>query len=90
VQADSVNSVSQQGNKGSNVPHYERQQILRLVVKEVLVDGDTITLRHSIPIPPTDAGAHGLPPASAGPPRAEPDPDYLLRSRRHEPPMVQA
>jgi site-specific DNA recombinase len=28
-----------------------RQQILRLVVKEVLVGADTITLRHSIPIP---------------------------------------
>jgi len=60
----------------------ERQQILRLVVKEVLVGGDTITLRHSIPIPPADAGAHGLLPASAGPPRAEPDPNYLLRSGR--------
>ena len=29
-----------------------RQHILRLVVKEVLVGADTITLRHSIPIPP--------------------------------------
>ena len=63
----------------------ERQQILRLVVKEVLVGGDTITLRHSIPIPPAEAGANGLPPASAGPPRVEPDPNYLLRSGRHQP-----
>jgi site-specific DNA recombinase len=63
----------------------ERQQILRLVVKEVLVDGDTITLRHSIPIRPAEAGANGLPPASAGPPRAAPDPHYLLRSGRRLP-----
>jgi site-specific DNA recombinase len=63
----------------------ERQQILRLVVKEVLVDGDTITLRHSIPIRPPDAGANGVPPTSAGPPGVTPAPDYLLRSRGHRP-----
>jgi site-specific DNA recombinase len=62
---------------------HERQQILRLVVKEVLVDGDTITLRHSIPIRPTDAGANGLPPTGAEPLPAEPHPDYLLRMGRH-------
>jgi site-specific DNA recombinase len=63
----------------------ERQQILRLVVKEVLVDGDTITLRHSIPIPPADAGTNRVPPSSAGPPGAAPAPDYLLRSGRRLP-----
>ncbi len=62
---------------------HERQQILRLVVKEVLVDGDTLTIRHSIPIPPAEAGAHGMPPTSTGPLRAASDPDYLLRSGRH-------
>jgi site-specific DNA recombinase len=37
----------------------ERRKILRLVVKEVLVGEDSITIRHSIPIPrdPDDAGA---------------------------------
>jgi site-specific DNA recombinase len=63
----------------------ERQQILRLVVKEILVDGDTITLRHSIPIPPADAGTNRVPPSSAGPPGAAPAPDYLLRSGRRLP-----
>jgi site-specific DNA recombinase len=29
----------------------ERQRIVRLVVKEVLVDGDTIVIRHGIPVP---------------------------------------
>jgi site-specific DNA recombinase len=30
----------------------ERQRIVRLVVKEVLVDDDTIVIRHCIPVPP--------------------------------------
>jgi site-specific DNA recombinase len=29
----------------------ERQKIVRLLVKEILVGEDTITIRHSIPIP---------------------------------------
>jgi site-specific DNA recombinase len=36
-----------------------RQQILPLVVKEVLVGTDTITLRHSIPIPQSGPGSSG-------------------------------
>ena len=36
-----------------------RQQILRLLVKEVLVGGNTITLRHSIPIPQSGPGSNG-------------------------------
>jgi site-specific DNA recombinase len=59
-----------------------RQQILRLVVKEVLVDGDTLTIRHSIPIRATEAGSHGVPPTGAGPLPAEPHPNYLLRMGR--------
>src|ERR1043166_5597442 len=38
-----------------------RQQILRLLVKEVLVGGNTITLRHSIPIPQSGPGSNGSP-----------------------------
>jgi site-specific DNA recombinase len=34
----------------------QRQQILRLIVKEVLVGSDTITLRHSIPSPQSGPG----------------------------------
>jgi site-specific DNA recombinase len=53
----------------------ERQQILRLLVKEVLVDTDTITLRHSIPVPQS-----GTPrPNSGGGFGASPAPGYLLR-----------
>ena len=48
----------------------ERQRIVRLLVKEVLVGEDTITIRHSIPIPPG-------PPQSGG--SGDPNgPNYLL------------
>jgi site-specific DNA recombinase len=56
----------------------ERQKILRLLAKEVLVGKDTITIRHSIPIPRSDPGG-GTPPAPevSKPPNS---PGYLLRS----------
>jgi site-specific DNA recombinase len=42
----------------------ERQRIVRLLVKEVLVGDDTITIRHSIPIPagPSSGGETGAGP----------------------------
>src|SRR5215510_14179895 len=61
-----------------------RQQILRLLVKEVLVGVDTITLRHSIPIPqsgPGSNGSHGPPSGVTG---SRPNPGYLLRSGSHD------
>ena len=57
-----------------------RQQILRLLVKEVLVGGDTITLRHSIPIPQSGPGSNGSPVPSSGVTGSRPNPGYLLRS----------
>ena len=61
-----------------------RQQILRLVVTEVLVGTDTITLRHSIQIPQSGPGSNGSP----GPPSdvtgSKPNPGYLLRSGSHQ------
>jgi site-specific DNA recombinase len=60
----------------------ERQQILRLVMKEVLVDRDNITLRHSIPIPqcgPCGPGSNGSPAPTSGPSVAVPNPGYLFR-----------
>ena len=47
----------------------DRQKILRLVVKEILVDTETLTIKHSIPV----AG-------SSGPSNV---PSYLLCGRRH-------
>ena len=37
----------------------ERQKIVRLLVKEVLVDDETITIRHSIPAQPTPPTSRG-------------------------------
>jgi site-specific DNA recombinase len=58
----------------------ERQRIVRLVVKEVLVADDTIVIRHCIPAPPR--------PPNGGSPMSDPSGDladhrsYLLRTRR--------
>jgi site-specific DNA recombinase len=57
-----------------------RQQILRLVVKEVLVGADTITLRHSIPIPQSGPGSNRSPVLPSGVTESRPTPGYLLRS----------
>src|SRR5580692_9668956 len=54
----------------------ERQRIVRLLVKDVLVGDNDITIRHSIPIPsgsPPNGGTH-----SAG------DPNYLLCTGSHD------
>jgi site-specific DNA recombinase len=48
----------------------ERQRIVRLVVKEVLIEDDTITIRHSIPIPSSPTHNDGAPSQDA--------PNYLL------------
>ncbi len=56
----------------------ERQRIVRLVVKDVLIGEDTITIRHSIPVqqgPPQDGC---IPPSQTG------NPNYLLcKGRDH-------
>jgi site-specific DNA recombinase len=64
----------------------ERQKILRLLVKEVVVDRDTLTIRHSIRIPnvgPDPSGTIRPPHAPQPPPTPQPGPRYLLRSGRH-------
>ena len=61
-----------------------RQQILRLLVKEVLVGSDTIALRHSIRIPQSGPGSNGSPAPSSGVIQSMPNPGYPLRSRSHE------
>jgi len=58
----------------------ERQQILRLLVKEILVGSETITIRHSIPIPPPGSGSSGTPPPSSGMIGTQSKTGYLLRS----------
>src|SRR5205807_7304339 len=50
----------------------ERQRIVRLVVKDVLIGDDTITIRHSIPV------LTGPPQAGSLPPSQTSGPNYLL------------
>jgi len=59
----------------------DRQKIVRLVVKEVVVDNDTITIRHSIPALPTTPPSGGELPPSNDKSRLA-DQSYLLRSGR--------
>ncbi|MGY3621758.1 site-specific DNA recombinase [Bradyrhizobium sp. USDA 10063] len=56
----------------------ERQRIVRLLVKEILVDDDTIVIRHSIPAPTESTDGSGPPSRSKG---HQPlgDASYLLR-----------
>ncbi|MCP4395581.1 MAG: hypothetical protein GY804_15140, partial [Alphaproteobacteria bacterium] len=55
----------------------ERQKILRLVVKDILIDDDTIRIRHSIPFTKFNS------PVPIGPAGSTEIPSYLLRSRSH-------
>jgi site-specific DNA recombinase len=61
----------------------QRQQILRLLVKEILVSNDTITIRHSLPIGPSNSGSGGMTPPSPGMIGASSKTGYLLRSGSH-------
>jgi site-specific DNA recombinase len=60
----------------------ERQQIARLLIREILVGTDTIVIRHNIPLPKSEPGGNGpsIPPAT--PPGRDHtiNPYYLLRS----------
>jgi site-specific DNA recombinase len=57
----------------------ERQKVVRLLVKEVLVDNDTITIRHAIPAQAPTSPAGGAPLPSNDKIRVG-DESYLLRS----------
>ena len=61
----------------------ERQQLLRLLVKEILVGADALTIRHSIRIPPSAPGSDGPPSPDAGPSEPAMTLGYRLRTRSH-------
>ena len=65
----------------------ERQQVLRLVVKEILVGADTITLRHALPIPQSGPGSNGSPAPRSSSSGATSNPGYLLRTGSQRPPL---
>jgi site-specific DNA recombinase len=61
----------------------ERQRIVRLLVKEILVSNDAIVIRHSIPTPGSVGG--GRPTATSRAPQPAVDPSYLLRKGSNSP-----
>jgi len=68
----------------------ERQKILRLLGKEILMGRDTLTIRHSIPIPNAGRDPSGMPRpphAPQEPLTPQPGPPYLLRSGSHWSPL---
>ena len=67
----------------------ERQRILRLLVKEVLVAADSLTIRHSIPIPQAGTVSNEPQPTGSCPSGASQKPSYLLRSRGNQPSVSQ-
>ena len=66
-------------NSADSLDVRDRQRIVRLVVKEILVGDDAITIRHAIPIPP---GPPNDTPPSPRSTRSPTDQSYLLRSGR--------
>ena len=63
----------------------ERQKIARLLIKEILVGRDTLTIRHSIRTPsvgPDPSRMPRPPHIPPLPPAPQPGPNYLLRSGR--------
>jgi len=57
----------------------ERQRIVRLVIKEILVGDDTIIIRHCIPMTSGPRPNDGSPPTPNGTDSAPRDQSYLLR-----------
>jgi site-specific DNA recombinase len=58
----------------------ERQRVVRLLVHEILVGGDSITIRHSIPMPTLTPDSNNGARPTNGPPKSNPGPTYLLHS----------
>jgi site-specific DNA recombinase len=58
----------------------ERQQIARLLIREILVDSDTIVIRHAIPLSKPGGDAPPVPPPRISGPDGPVRVDYLLRS----------
>ncbi|MFW9804847.1 MAG: recombinase family protein [Candidatus Thorarchaeota archaeon] len=59
----------------------DRQKVLRLVIKEILIDLQTIKIKHSIPVSDSSPALE--------PPRGTEIPSYLLRSWSHFPDVEQ-
>jgi hypothetical protein len=65
--------------RAKTIDVYERQQILRLLVKEILVDANSLTIRHSLPIPQISSGHNNAQPPNSTPSGSSQKTSYLLR-----------
>lgn len=66
--------------RGNVLEVTERQRVVRLLVQEILVGGDNITIRHSIPMPASSPDSNDGVRPSHEPPEPNTGPSYLLRS----------
>ncbi len=65
----------------------ERQRIVRLLVKEVIVGPEAITIRHCLPMPPNSSS---VPPVPSKPAGGQSGGSSLLRSGSHQPLVSQS
>ena len=66
--------------RGNVLEVAERQRVVRLLVHEILVSSDNITIRHSIPLPASSPDPNHEVRPSHEPPEPNTSPNYLLRS----------
>jgi site-specific DNA recombinase len=66
-------------SRAESMDTQERQKIIRLLVKEVIVGPDRITIRHCLPIPPPTSDSHPTPTADGRPVDPHSNGSYLLR-----------
>jgi hypothetical protein len=66
--------------RGNVLEVTERPRVVRLLVQEILVGGDKITIRHSIPMPASSPDSNDGVRPSREPPEPNTGPSYLLRS----------
>lgn len=58
--------LSRLRHSAQNLTVLDKQKIIRLLIKEVIVGNDEITVRHCIPAPGSDDGGSGTPAPAAG------------------------
>src|SRR4030081_3717087 len=68
----------------------ERQRVVRLLVKEILVSDDRIVIRHSIPLPTGPSGSHDPSPIGGGYSSSASGKSFLLRSGSNRRPLRNA
>jgi site-specific DNA recombinase len=56
LNASMENFLAALRQSAKNLEVVERQKVVRLVIKQIVVDGDTLTIHHSIPISRSNEG----------------------------------